>query len=306
MDTKQFEYIISIADEKNLLRASQKHNVTSSALSQHLSKIEKELGTSLFIRGKSEWTLTEAGKIYLEAARQIVNIKERAYASISDLAGIHNNRLSIGLTPVRGTEMFIHVFPKFHEMFPDIMLEPREMSVAHMQESIRQGNLDLGFMTLSDHQKTNDIYEYLVSEKMLLCVPENYPGLQNSADTADFPVEKLKYESFVLIYKRSTGRWIVDRILERAGFFPHILFETANYQTILATIQAGLGVGFLPEYYAQKKPEGVRFYSVKDAPEGSVSVSYSKNTKLTTAERYLIQLAKNYYTDIFSQTISNP
>ena len=58
MDTKQIEYIIKIADEGSITRAAEKLFITQSALSQQLQKLEKELGAPLFVRNKSDWTLT--------------------------------------------------------------------------------------------------------------------------------------------------------------------------------------------------------------------------------------------------------
>ena len=74
MDTKQIEYIIKIADEGSITRAAEKLFITQSALSQQLQKLEKELGAPLFVRNKSDWTLTPEGKVYVENAREMLRI----------------------------------------------------------------------------------------------------------------------------------------------------------------------------------------------------------------------------------------
>ena len=66
MDIKHLDYIITLADERSLSIAAQKLSVTQSAISQHLTKLEKSLGVPLFNRTNSEWTLTEEGRLYLE------------------------------------------------------------------------------------------------------------------------------------------------------------------------------------------------------------------------------------------------
>ena len=58
MDTKQIEYIIKIAEENNITRAASKLYITQSALNQQLIKLEKELGTPLFHRSRTNWHLT--------------------------------------------------------------------------------------------------------------------------------------------------------------------------------------------------------------------------------------------------------
>ena len=298
MDTKQLEYIISIANEKSLTRAAQKHAVTKSTLSQHLSRLEEELGTPLFLRGKSEWNLTPEGEIYVEEARQIVHIKERAYARIAENTELHRGFISLGFNAGRGSQMFAEIYPSFYEAFPDIILQPREMGTTRMQEEIRKGGLDLGIMTLCENQKTSDQYIDLTKEKLFLCLPENYrlpPGVDLKEPYPVFPLETLKEEPFVMINKESTGRWAVEEILRKAGFYPRVLFETVNYTTILAMIQAGLCAGFIPEYYVKKKPQHVRFFSVEESPIILQTVCYEKHVKLTVAEKYIIQLARDYF-----------
>ena len=58
MDTKQIEYILKIAEENNITKAAGKLYITQSALNQQLIKLEKELGTPLFHRSRTNWHLT--------------------------------------------------------------------------------------------------------------------------------------------------------------------------------------------------------------------------------------------------------
>ena len=75
MDTKQIEYILKIAEENNITRAADKLFLTQSALNQQLLKLEKELGTPLFYRSRTNWRPTEAGEVYLRNAREILRLK---------------------------------------------------------------------------------------------------------------------------------------------------------------------------------------------------------------------------------------
>ena len=77
MDLRQLEYIVQIAEENNITRAAEKLYITQSALNQQLLKLEKELGVPLFHRSRTDWHPTEAGEIYLSAARKMLqNEKE--------------------------------------------------------------------------------------------------------------------------------------------------------------------------------------------------------------------------------------
>ena len=85
MDFRLLEYIVKIAEENNITKASEKLFISQSALNQQLLKLEQELGTRLFHRSRTNWHLTEAGKIYVEGARDALKIKHDTYPRIQDI-----------------------------------------------------------------------------------------------------------------------------------------------------------------------------------------------------------------------------
>lgn len=172
MDLKQIEYILKIAEEQNITHAAEKLFITQSALNQQLLKLEKELGTPLFYRSRTDWHPTPAGEIYLNAAKDILLIKKNAYNQIHDLCEAQKGHITLGFTPGRGIAMFTSVYPKFHNICPRIEVEPIERSVRDQHPLLLSGELDLGFMTLTrSQQKSGIIYETLASEEMVLAVP---------------------------------------------------------------------------------------------------------------------------------------
>lgn len=321
MDTRQMEYIIKIADEKSITRAAKKLFITQSALSQQLQKLEKELGTPLFVRNKTDLLPTPEGEIYLKNAREILHIKQRTYSIIADMANTQKNFLSIGITPGRGPDMFTHIYPIFHQKYPSVTVEPRELSVKRQQEEIRKGSLNLGFMTLLDSQRTIDNYLPLFDEELFIGVPKDYPLSDNilctpttsaeknskmktnSKDTVDFSLDSypeidlrfFQYESFVLMYKESTVRIITDQIFEDANFTPQILFETSSMHTVLSMIEARLCIGLIPYHYVKQKPAGIKFLRMPQHPRWTVCASYRKDAYLSRAAKTFIELVREYW-----------
>ena len=79
MDTRHLTYILAIAQKKNMTKAAEELFVSQSSLSQYLTKLEQEIGTPLFFRTRGELTLTPAGALYVEAAKQVIRIKKQLY-----------------------------------------------------------------------------------------------------------------------------------------------------------------------------------------------------------------------------------
>lgn len=303
MDLKQIEYIVKIDDEHSITRAAEKLFVTQSALNQQLLRLEKELGAPLFHRSKVDMRPTEIGQVYLDNAREILRIKQRTYNLINDMTDAKKGRLSIGFTPGRGSEMFTHVYPSFHQAYPNVIVEPHELSVHRQQQMIAQGNLDIGFQTLSERQRTDSEYIKLGEEEIFLLVPSIHPAAEQLAATqtasAPFPIANLtlfQYEPFVLMYKESTIRAITDEIFRKSGFTPNVLFETASNNTVLSMIEANLCCGVVPEYYVRRLPKGISCFAFPTHPSWDIVANYRKNGYLSEAAKYFIELVRNFWT----------
>ena len=303
MDTRQMEYIIQISEERSITKAAEKLFITQSALNQQLLRLEKELGAPLFHRSKVDMRPTEIGQVYLDNAREILRIKQRTYNLINDMTDAKKGRLSIGFTPGRGSEMFTHVYPSFHQAYPNVIVEPHELSVHRQQQMISQGNLDIGFQTLSERQRTDSEYIKLGEEEIFLLVPSIHPAAEQLAATqtasAPFPIANLtlfQYEPFVLMYKESTIRAITDEIFRKSGFTPNVLFETASNNTVLSMIEANLCCGVVPEYYVRRLPKGISCFAFPTHPSWDIAANYRKNGYLSEAAKYFIELVRNFWT----------
>ena len=172
MDLKQLEYIVGIAEEKNITKAAKKLYITQSALNQALLKLEKEIGEPLFERSKLNLYLTEIGKIYIEQAKKILEIKKETYEKIDEIKGNYNSTIRIGLTPERGMLMFLSIYPIFHEIYPNIKIEALELSVEEQHKMIEERKLDIAFVNVAENQKTKNIYQVIRKEKLILAIPD--------------------------------------------------------------------------------------------------------------------------------------
>jgi len=134
MDVKHLEYIIEIAEQKNMTKSAENLFVSQSSLSQYLSRLEAELETPLFNRTKNEMTLTPAGNLYVESAKTVVQIKKKLYHNVKNLSG--TGRISIGVTSQWGINMITNIISKYKKAFPNVILEIIEDSVPSIKKYI--------------------------------------------------------------------------------------------------------------------------------------------------------------------------
>ena len=298
MDLHLLENIVCIADERSITRAAEKRCVTQSALNQQLQKLEEELGAPLFIRARGNWQPTEAGEAYLAAARQMLLLKRDAYKRIADCAERSRRRLTVGLIPERGVEMFTAVYPLFHREFPEIRVEPVECHVTAMQRMITAGQLDLGLATLTQEQRDDNEYHLMAQEEIVLAVPANSPlasgGSRDARTAPETALVRFAEQPFVRIYQRSTLFALTERLFERAGFAPKVLFSTASNLSKFRIVELGLGCALLPAVYAVAA-ENVVYFRLRERPSWQITLCSRRGGFLSRAEKRYLALCTRYW-----------
>lgn len=298
MDTRQMEYIIQISEERSITKAAEKLFITQSALNQQLQKLEKELGISLFIRTRSDWQLTPAGEIYVNTARQILNLKKDAYSQIQDLKESGNRCISLGLIPERGVNMFTSIYPDFHKTFPNIRIEPVECNVRTMQNLITRNELDLGLITLSAAQKDENTYIHMEDEEIFLAVPASHPlagsGSKEAETAPEISLSCFAEDPFILITRRSTMFQLEESLFAEAGFHPQVLFSTSSNVSKYRMILAEVGCALLPGFFAKPDPR-LRYFRLEGKPSWEVTMCCRKGAYLSQGEQYFLELCRDYW-----------
>ena len=304
MNLKEIEYIVTIADEQKLSRAGQNLFVTPSALTQHVSNMEQQIGLPLFYRSRSGWTPTEAGLVYLQSAREILQIRRETDRKLQDLADARKGSLTIGVTSEHGTSTFTHIYPDFHKRYPEVTINIYESNVRSQQQMLASGELDLGILTLSEQQQTEDIYIPLAKEELLFAIPDIHPACSTAthSDRSRYPEldpVHVRHEPFAMMYKQSTMYEVISRTFQEYDFHPDTLFYAQRSATALEMVSAGICCSVVPAFFAigahPTHFEHVAFFSFPSHPSLTINASYKKGSYLTDAAQYFIKLAREYW-----------
>jgi len=126
MTLKELQYIVTIAEEKSISRASARLYVSQPYLSQCLMRIERQHDMPLFRRTQHGLVLTFAGEQYVETARKIVKLYNDFETGLCEISNMRKGRLTIGTTIHLGSMVFSTILPIFRELYPNIELRLEE------------------------------------------------------------------------------------------------------------------------------------------------------------------------------------
>ncbi len=290
------EYLVTIAEEKSLLRASEKLFLSQSALSQYIAKLEAELKTPLFTRSRTGWVPTAAGDIYIELAKNMIELQQRAYAQISLLSDRFVHTINLGISPGRMTEMIASCFRQFSRRFPNIKIALKENSVFDTIQMMRSQSVDLGFLSSS-----SDLAEFreitarpLRTEQFVLALPSNHPLLpavdpQGRKAGASIALDRCREFEFMLMQRGTTLRAAQDYLFQEAGFEPNIIFESSSSQTIYTLVQNGYAAAVIPESYAVPTSRTV-YYTLEGPLRWTLFAAHHAAHTLSLPEEYIVQL----------------
>lgn len=298
MDTRQLKYIIAIAENGSISKAAEKLFITQSGLNQQLIRIEKELGVSLFERTTHSLSVTEAGAVFLNYAREALNHEERMRDMLGDVVDGSVGTIRLNLAMEQGIELFCQVFPKFHAKYPKIEFKLEDHIVYDQYRYLAEGKLDIGMVMVKTREIEDLEYVHLRNERFLLGIPTSHPlarlhHLETDGDCPEIDLSLCKDEPFSLMFAGSTFRQVVEPCFERAGFDPKIMFESRMNHIVALMVERGICLTMLPESQAKLYPN-ICWFRLEDNPTWESCIIYHKEQPPRKAGRYFIQLAVEY------------
>lgn len=270
MELRQLRYFIAVAQERNLSRAAVRLNLSQPPLTRQMHQLEADLGVRLFDRNSRGVALTEAGRLFLDDARNILDMMARAAARARSAQEGQIGRLEVA---VFGSVMFDRLprlLAKFRATHPGVELVFHTMSKGEQIEALRQGRIHAGFSRLtSSHPDIAS--EMLQHERMMVVLPQGHPLVKPRSlrvkDLADCPL--------VLFASGPRPNFIdaVYALFDRAGVRPTVGQTVEDAVTGVALVAAGFGICLVPESASYVRVPGVEFRALSDASHRLLDVN---------------------------------
>lgn len=263
MDIRQFEYVTAIAHELSITRAAEKLHISAPTLSQFLSRLEGELGISLFFRNRLGVVPTEAGQAYLDGARAIQRTHGETLDRLNRLKENPGHVIRVGVTPGRSVALFTTFLPAFMARHPGVDVRMEESPMAQLDELLRAGKVDfaLSVLHLSDSALSG---EALHSDELVFVLSAHQPALGLLPSPLQGPLTPghlaaLAAEKFIVSKPGCRLRDAADYYFGAAGFAPRQLMESNQIDQVCQLVQRGVGVGFIPSGLAELHKDLVVF-----------------------------------------------
>lgn len=239
---RHLRYFIAVAEEKHFGRAARKLGIAQPPLSQQIQRLEKAIGHPLFIRRPSV-ELTPAGEALLASARSTLDQIAAAVDGARRAGRGETGSLSLTYAISTTLSRLPSAVRAFSRRYPEVALRLIELSSGRQLDALKAGAVDLAFLREppADPELRSEL---TVSEPFVAALPPNH----RLASRGAIDLRKVAEEPFIH-FPRREAPGLFDRMEElfhNHGFRPRVVQETTEWLTILALVEAGLGVSVVP------------------------------------------------------------
>ncbi len=246
MDFKELDSFVTIAKVKSFSKAAEKLFLTQPALSNHISKLEKELGITLFERNNKKTELTQAGQQFYFSALEILNQREMALLNLQKYQGKIDGMLQVATSSVPGQYILPDILVGFHKSYPDVTYNLHYYyNSGDVIGHLLSGELDFGFVGCEPESR-NLIYEKIADDNLIVIAPNIAPFSEMTSISFD----RLLDEPLLLRKEGSATRKAFESALKSLGSAakqPKVLAHMHNNEMIVLCVKAGLGLSIVSE-----------------------------------------------------------
>ena len=248
INIRHMRYVISVADTGGFRAAAKALNIVQPAISKCVKDVELDLGFLIFERNPSGITPTNRGQQFIDDARQVVALFQRAMRASRQNDEGTTGHLIVGYSALATSQQMSPGLEAFQASYPEVQIEMHMMSTDTIMKSLRTGNIDIGFLLSHASATEPDIRQRPIWTTQIGIVTPHGP--------TSFTLDALRQLPFVMGLRENwrSYRNLLDQACFDAGIEPRIVDEAWDIQVIFQRIAAGRGVTFYPMSAAQSLP----------------------------------------------------
>jgi DNA-binding transcriptional LysR family regulator len=254
-DLARLRLLRELAHRGTMTAVGATFGLTSSAVSQQLATLEREVRVALLERVGRRVRLTAEGVRLVAHAEAILQTVETAELDLRGAGERPRGVLEVACFSTFAKAYLLPAVIRARDRFPQLHVVIQELESADAIEAVRDGRCHLAVSFAYNLAPRLDVpglvSHQLLDEPVFLALPKPW-----RRERKPIALARLAGEDWIVGSRQSDDRQLAERACALAGFAPRITHTVDDYDLVLRMVSAGLGVGFVPEL-------GLRFPSAE-------------------------------------------
>lgn len=240
VNLKILSTFLAVAENRSFRLAAEQLHVSVPAVSMQVKQLENRLGVALLQRTTRKVELTREGEQLMISARRAMAEVDAALMAIQQAANAQQGQLMFACVPTVAGSRLPALLTDFARSYPRISVGVRELAQPELLEAVRRREVDFGIGPVAA-RPGELLFEPLFTEEIIALLPPLHPSVRRDGislrELSGWPLLALGASDF---------RKQLEAALEAEGLTPELNYEFTHASTMVAMVEAGLGVAILP------------------------------------------------------------
>ncbi len=254
IDVRDLILFSLIAETKSLTRAAERNHLSLPAVSARIKVLETEAGVRLLYRTPRGVALTPAGQGLLRHARTILNEIEHMKSDLQRFGEGVQGSIRIFANTTAVTEFMPEVLADFLAAHPKVDVDLQERPTNEIIRGVLDGTTDLGITSGPISADGIELHTFS-ADRLVLVIPPRHP--LSAADALRFA--DVMDCDYIGLHSGSTLQQFVENLLQGSRRQLHIRVQVSNFESVCRMVEAGVGVGIVPESAAARNIRTMNF-----------------------------------------------
>ncbi|GGG16461.1 LysR family transcriptional regulator [Rhodococcoides trifolii] len=298
--------LLDIADAGSLTSGAEAANMTPSAASQRISKLENSIGQPVLVRLPRGVKLTEAGEVLTDRARLFRREMRAARGDLEALSGLERGSVRLGSFPTVSATLLSDALKDCHARWPGIEVRARSAVRPELLEMLHSSEIELALLWSYDWTESADqslTLHPLMEDPTLLLAPT-----ESALAVDSVSISSLRGARWIVRSADHPAADVLYRSCKEAGFVPEVVYEAHDYREIEAMVAAGVGIAMVPRLaVAHHRPDvsAVEFRAEDAVPTRSIYIATLARRKFTPSMHAITRALRDAASRYASRAITH-
>jgi len=246
-DLTDMQLLVNIVDASSLTRGAERSHLSLPAASNRVKNLEATLNTPLLYRSNQGVTPTPSGEAFVRHARIVLRQLEHLRGDIREYARGVKGQVRVYANTTAMSEFMPAVLSRYLADHPDVNVELRERPSHSAVKAVAEGSVDIGVVA-GIMQAENVRFLPYHTDRLVLVVHPGHP----LAGEAGVAFADTLGENYVGLPEWSAIHTFLLQAAGMMGFPLRFRVEVGNFDGVCRMIEAGVGIGVVPERVARR------------------------------------------------------